>query len=108
MIAKGTCRRLAASLTCLALSSCDAIGHGFLFPGGPIANAEHHYFLIVCLILVFVIAPVLILTPLIAWHYRLANTRTAYRPQWGFSWSLEGLIWIPPTAIVVGLAVLLW
>ncbi len=60
MIAKGTCRRLAASLTCLALSSCDAIGHGFLFPGGPIANAEHYYFLIVCLILVFVIAPVLI------------------------------------------------
>jgi cytochrome o ubiquinol oxidase subunit 2 len=108
MIRKGTILRLATSLCCLTLSGCDAIGHGFLSPAGPIADAERHYFLVVCLILVFVIAPVLILTPIIAWHYRLNNTHSAYRPQWGFNWPLEGLIWIPPTAIVVGLAVLLW
>ncbi len=58
--------------------------------------------------MLFVIGPVLLLTPLIAWHYRLSNTDSAYRPQWGFSWSLEGLIWIPPTLIVIGLAVFLW
>ncbi len=58
--------------------------------------------------MLFVIGPVLLLTPLIAWHYRLSNTQSAYRPQWGFSWSLEGLIWIPPTLIVVLLAVFLW
>ena len=108
MTAKRTISGLAASLACLALSGCGAIGHGFFSPAGPIADAERHYFLVVCLILVFVIAPVLILTPLVAWHYRLANTKSAYRPQWGFYWPLEGLIWIPPTAIVVGLAVLLW
>ena len=76
MIARGTTLRLAASLSCLTLSGCGVIGHGFLSPAGPIANAERHYFLVVCLILVFVIAPVLILTPLIAWHYRL-TTHTA-------------------------------
>ncbi len=58
--------------------------------------------------MIFVVGPVLLLTPLIAWHYRLSNTQTAFRPQWGFSWVLEGLIWIPPTAIMVLLAVLLW
>ncbi len=90
------------------LSGCGVLGHGFLSPAGPIAAAERHYFLIVCLIMLFVVGPVLILTPLIAWHYRLGNTKRAYRPQWGFSWPLEGLIWIPPIGIVVGLAVFPW
>ena len=60
MTAKRTIPGLAASLPCLALSSCDAIGHGFFAPAGPIADAERHYFLVVCLILVFVIAPVIV------------------------------------------------
>ena len=58
--------------------------------------------------MLFVIGPVLLLVPLFAWHYRLSNTRSAYRPQWAFSWPLEGLIWIPPIIIVVVLAVFLW
>ena len=58
--------------------------------------------------MLFVIGPVLLLTPLFAWHYRLSNTQSAYRPQWGFNWPLEGLIWIPPSLIVVLLAVFLW
>ncbi len=81
---------------------------GFLSPAGPIAGAIRSEFLFVCIIMLFVIGPVLILTPIIAWHYRLSNTKSAYRPQWSFSWSLEGLIWIPPTLIVIGLAVFLW
>ena len=58
--------------------------------------------------MLFVIGPVLLLTPIFAWHYRLSNTKHAYRPQWAFSWPLEGLIWLPPTAIVIGLAFVLW
>jgi cytochrome o ubiquinol oxidase subunit 2 len=58
--------------------------------------------------MLFVIGPVLLLAPIFAWHYRLANTRSAYRPEWRFNWPLEGLIWIPPALIVVGLAVFLW
>lgn len=58
--------------------------------------------------MLFVIGPVILLTPLFAWYYRLANTKSAYRPQWAFNWPLEGLIWLPPTVIVIGLAVLLW
>lgn len=68
---------------------------------------EHHEFMIVGIVLLFVLAPVLLLVPLIAWHYRISNTEAAFRPQWGFSWILEVLIWVPPTGIVVLLSVFL-
>lgn len=103
-----TLRTAGPSLLLLFLAGCDVLDRGFLSPAGPVASATRHEFLVVCLILLFIIAPVLLLTPLFAWYYRLSNTRSVYRPQWGFSWPLEGLIWIPPTLIVVGLAVLLW
>ena len=93
---------------CLSLMGCDVIDRGFLSPAGPIAASTRDEFVFVCLVLVFVVGPVLLLTPLIAWHYRLSNTKTAYRPQWKFNWPLEGLIWIPPSLIVVGLAVFMW
>jgi cytochrome o ubiquinol oxidase subunit 2 len=95
-------------LPCLLAGGCTALHHGFLFPAGPIAAQTRHEFLIVCLVMLFVIAPVLLLAPLFAWHYRLSNTRSAYRPNWSFNWPLEGLIWLPPALIVVGLSVYLW
>lgn len=101
------------SVACLvgagvSLAGCGILDRGFLSPAGPVAAAIRDEFLLVCLIMLFVIGPVLLLVPLVAWRYRLSNTKSAYRPQWGFSWPLEALIWIPPTAIVVILAVFLW
>ncbi len=100
--------RAATLVFCLLLGGCSALDRGFLSPAGTIAAETRHEFLIVCLVMLFVIGPVLLLTPLFAWHYRLSNTHSAYRPQWGFNWPLEGLIWIPPSLIVVGLAIYLW
>ncbi len=92
----------------LPCSGCASLSRGFLLsPAGPIAQAEHHEFIVVGIVLLFVLAPVLLLVPLIAWHYRISNTHAAFRPQWGFSWILELLIWVPPTGIVVLLAVFL-
>ena len=92
----------------LLCSGCTTLSHGFLLsPAGPIAEAEHHEFIIVGIILLFVLAPVLLLVPLFAWHYRISNTHAAFRPQWGFSWILEVLIWVPPTGIVVLLSIFL-
>ncbi|MBW4025178.1 MAG: cytochrome ubiquinol oxidase subunit II [Proteobacteria bacterium] len=96
-----------ASLAALSLSGCSVLSRGFLAPGGPVAHAERHEFFFVSVVMLLVIGPVILLAPLIAWHYRLANTKSAFRPQWGFSWILEGLIWIPPTIIVIVLAVFL-
>ena len=95
-------------LVALTLSGCGIFHHSFLAAAGPRADATRHEFWFVSAVMLLVIGPVFLLAPIIAWHYRLSNTRHAYRPQWGFSWSLEGLIWIPPTAIVVWLAVYLW
>ncbi|SDM29490.1 cytochrome bo3 quinol oxidase subunit 2 [Methylobacterium phyllostachyos] len=94
--------------TLLPLGGCGVLDHGMLGAAGPVADQTRHLFFIVCGILLFVVGPVLLLTPLFAWHYRLSNTKSAYRPQWGFNWPLEGLIWIPPILIVVLLAVFLW
>ena len=97
-------RRSGRALTATAvllLPDCSVLSSGFMAPAGPIAAAERRYFLIVCLVMLLVVVLVFVLTPLLAWHYRLANTKSGFRPNWGFSWILEGLIWIPPTVIVL-------
>ncbi len=73
------------------------------------AGGERHLFIILAVVLAFVAGPVLILTPLFAWRYRLGAGRHApFEPKWAFSWPLEAFIWLPPLAIVIGLAFLLW
>ena len=104
----GRALRQALPLLCLLLGGCGVFDRGFLSPAGPVASAMRGEFLLVCLVMLFVIGPVLIMVPLVAWHYRLANSRSAYRPQWGFNWPLEGFIWIPPVIIVVVLGIFLW
>lgn len=98
----------AAVVAVLALSGCGALDHGILNAQGPVAQHERDLLLTVSGILLFVWVPVVVLVPLIAWHYRRTNSAHAYRPKWDFSWPLEGLIWIPPAGIVILLAFMLW
>ena len=95
-------------LTLVPLSGCEALKLGVMNHAGPIAASQWHLYVIVGIVLVFVAGPVLLLTPLIAWHYRLSNKYCAFRPKWNFSWTLEGFIWIPPIGIVIGLSFMLW
>jgi cytochrome o ubiquinol oxidase subunit 2 len=92
----------------LLLGGCQALELGVVNHAGPVAAEQWHLYLVVAAALFFVAAPVLILVPLVAWHYRLSNKGDAYRPDWGFSWPLEILVWIPPIGIVIGLGFLLW
>ncbi|KIU28762.1 ubiquinol oxidase subunit II [Sphingomonas melonis] len=108
MRVRGLVRLVVGGALVLASSGCAALSHGFVNAAGPVAADQRHLFVVLACVLVFVAGPVLLLVPLFAWHYRLSNTRHAYRPNWSFSWPVEALIWIPPTAIVIGLAVLLW
>ncbi|TPG13246.1 ubiquinol oxidase subunit II [Sphingomonas oligophenolica] len=91
-----------------ALSGCDVLKLTVVNHAGPIAAAQWHLYVVVGIVLVFVAGPVLLLTPIMAWRYRLSNEHSTYKPKWDFSWWIEGLIWIPPTGIVIGLAFLLW
>jgi cytochrome o ubiquinol oxidase subunit 2 len=101
-------KRVAAPALSVLLGGCAALDLGIVNHAGPVAAEQWRLYLIVAAVLVFVAAPVLILVPLIAWHYRLSNKGDAYRPDWGFSWPLEILVWVPPIGIVIGLGVLLW
>lgn len=92
----------------LGLGGCGALKLGVMNAAGPIAAAEWHLYLRLAVVLIFVAAPVLLLTPMMAWHYRQANKNNKFKPKWNFSWPLEGLIWVPPTGIVIGLGFLLW
>lgn len=100
--------RLLAMTLLPALAGCGAVSLGPMNAAGPVADAERHLYFILSVVLIFVAGPVLLLTPLIAWHYRIANKKSAFRAKWDFSWWLEGLIWIPPAGIVIGLSFLLW
>jgi cytochrome o ubiquinol oxidase subunit 2 len=90
------------------LTGCGALKLGVVNHAGPVAAGQWHLYIILAIVLIFVAGPVLLLTPIIAWHYRISNKNDAFRPNWNFSWWLEGFIWIPPSAIVVGLAFVLW
>ncbi len=73
--------RLLALSAALPLAGCSPFHHGFFAAAGPVADHERHLFVIVSIVMLFVIGPVLLLTPIFAWHYRLANTKSAYRPH---------------------------
>ena len=105
---KQTLLPLALVGACVPLGGCAVLKLGVVNHAGPIAAEQWHLYLIVAAVLVFVAGPVLILVPVMAWHYRLSNRSDAFRPGWGFSWPLEILIWVPPTGIVIGLGFLLW
>jgi len=100
--------RIAMPIAPLLLGGCAVLKLGVMNHAGPVAESQWHLYLVVGAVLVFVAGPVLLLTPIIAWHYRLANKNSAFKPKWIFSWQLEGLIWIPPTGIVIGLGFVLW
>ncbi len=99
---------LFATLPLFLLGGCDTLKLSVMNHAGPIAASQWRLYVIVGIVLIFVAGPVLLLTPLIAWHYRLSNKNNAFRPKWNFSWTLEGFVWIPPIGIVIGLGVVLW
>ena len=101
--------RLAVALPMVLLGGCAALKLGVVNHAGPIAASEWHLYIIVGAVLVFVAGPVLLLTPIFAWHYRLANkNKSTFKPEWIFSWPLEAFIWLPPAGIVIGLSFVLW
>ncbi|MEO8713839.1 MAG: cytochrome ubiquinol oxidase subunit II [Acetobacteraceae bacterium] len=76
----------------------------FLDPQGPVAAAQRAYLIHVTWLLLIVVLPVLVLTPIVAWRYRL-NGSARYTPRWSFYRPLEFVVWGVPIAIVIVLGV---
>jgi cytochrome o ubiquinol oxidase subunit 2 len=103
LIALGGCHR--APTPPPFRSSVAAPYLSFIKPQGPIAAAQRvHFFKVVGLVFIFVISPVLVGTPFLAWRYRF-NGSARYTPKWSFWWPLEFATWGGPIAIVTCLAV---
>ena len=92
----------------LLLSGCSAGEPGFLDAKGPVAHAQSELFYYVIGVMLVVIVPVFILTPLLVWKYRRANRKSDYRPKWEFSWLLEIIVWGIPALVVVVLGTKVW
>lgn len=95
-------------LSLALLAGCSPENLTFLDPQGPIAAAQRWHLFEVVALLMIVVLPVLVLTPVIAWRYRRRNKKSRYAPKWDFTWPLEIAIWAVPVAVVGVLAVLLW
>lgn len=93
----GGCRRV-ASPPPFRSSSTPALS--FLDPQGPIAAAQRAHLIDVALLLLIVVLPVLVLTPIVVWRYRL-NGSARYTPRWSFYRPLEFLVWGVPIAVVI-------
>ena len=99
---------LFAATPLFLINGCAVLKLGVINHAGPIAATQWRLYVVVGIVLLFVGGPVLLLTPIVAWHYRLSNKHNAFKPKWDFSWTLEGFIWIPPIGIILGLAFVLW
>lgn len=89
------------------ISSCLLCAPTFLDGAGPSSAETAQLFWIVLAAMLIVVLPVLILTPIIAWRYRLRG-HAAYTPGWDSSKLLEGVVWGVPVLIVATLGVVLW
>ncbi|SMF84600.1 cytochrome o ubiquinol oxidase subunit 2 [Tistlia consotensis] len=106
-------RRVGAALaSAVVLLAAPAARAGealsFLDPQGPVAAAQRDHFYWVIGLVMIVVLPVVLATPILAWRYRYGARKAAYRPKWHFSWSLEIAIWGIPVAVVAALVWLLW
>ena len=90
------------------MSGCAIQSHSFLQPAGTIAVADRRLLIEVVLLMLIVVAPVMILTPLLVWRYRSKNTRSTYRPEWEFSLLPELLVWGIPVLIVAVIGYMVW
>jgi len=108
-LAPGRGWRWLALLSLVLLAGCHLTGQGsFLHPKGPVAAEDRDLFLITVVLMLIVVVPVFVLTPLLAWRYRLGNHKAVYRPRWDFSPLLEVLVWGLPVVIVIALGLITW
>lgn len=89
----------------LILSGCKL---AILDPKGLIATAEKNLLVDAVLLMLIVVIPVIIMSFVFAWRYRIKNTNAKYTPNWSHSNLLEAFCWIVPIIIIGILAAMTW
>jgi cytochrome o ubiquinol oxidase subunit II len=89
----------------LLLSGCNL---DVLNPKGSVGVAEKSLILDSTWAMLLVVIPVIALTLLFAWRYRASNKWATYLPTWAHSTTIEIVVWVIPSLIVLYLAILTW
>jgi len=97
--------RSLAIFAALLLSGCNL---EVLNPKGSVGLSEKSLILDSTWAMLLVVIPVIALTLLFAWRYRVSNKRATYLPTWAHSTTIEIVIWVVPSLIVLYLAILTW
>ena len=79
-----------------------------LDPQGLIAIKEKALLIQASWLMLIVVAPVFILTFVVAYKYRADNKKAEYRPDWDYNFALEAIWWGVPCIIIVILSVITW
>lgn len=94
-------------MSLILLSGCSEHMSGFMNPQGPVAEAQRHHFWVIVALVMIVIIPVILQTPLILWRYRYRGD-AVYRPKWDMSRWLDIVMWAVPIVIVAVLGGYIW
>lgn len=79
-----------------------------LDPAGPVAAGQRLIIINASIIMLAIILPVMVLTPLFAWWFRASNPRAHYRPDWAFSGRIELVVWTVPLLTILFLGGICW
>ncbi len=101
----GRPKRAFMLLPLLLLSGCN---WDVLDPQGAIGMSEKTLLITSVLLMLLIVVPVIVLTLAVAWHFRAANTKAKYRPDFNHSLPIEIVIWVVPCIIILVLGVITW
>jgi cytochrome o ubiquinol oxidase subunit II len=79
-----------------------------LNPKGTIAKQELDLIITSTILMMLVVVPVLVMTFVIAWKYRVGNKTARYSPDWDHNNLVEITWWVIPTVIILMLSVMTW
>lgn len=79
-----------------------------LDPRGQVASDQRDLIVSACLLSLFVVIPVFVLTFSIAWKYREGNHKAKYSPDWDHHRLLEAVWWLIPAVLILIISVMDW
>ncbi|MFC5701520.1 ubiquinol oxidase subunit II [Cohnella faecalis] len=102
---KRTAAFAALAVMTVVMTGCGA-DWGVLDPKGQVGKQQLDLIIISTLLCLVVVVPVLVLTAVIVWRYRMrADSKAKYDPNWSHSTKLEAIWWGVPIVIILALAI---
>jgi cytochrome o ubiquinol oxidase subunit II len=92
----------------LAVSGCGLAEAPMLAPKGPITLTQRDLLFTAFGLMLIVVIPVFLMAFVFVWFYRPVSKHDVYKPDWGYSVWMDGLVWLVPAAIVIAIGTLVW